>query len=439
MTAQRSTPEQAPLSIIHEQAALACPLVDEATFDEMAGLEPAHFQLPLHQAIWQSIGRVHGAGLPLTLPAVLRDLKALLIGDTDLYGVARGYVPQLVTLNPVPVGADYYAAQIREYARLRRCRELAAHLLAHAEEDVRALSVAADIASALDAPTASAAPRTQAQIADATLLAIEARRGGVAAGLPTGVPGLGRLHGFRPGHFVVLAARPAVGKTLLAYQMAQHMTAAGHTGLYVSLEMDAEELQERALVAESMVPATALGAADMLTEDHWAALLRAGQTLGARPLHVIDAGGVTLDTVLSWTRRYQATAGLAFLVLDYVQLLPMPNPDRVSEAAALSAITKRLKATARQLGICIIALSQLNRPGEGARPGLVNLRGSDTLGHDADLVLMLWPNEEAGTDGYSGDGVRHLVLDVRKNRQGPEPTVHMVFNPVTLTMREVTH
>jgi replicative DNA helicase len=350
MTAQRSAPEQAPLSIIHEQAALACPLVDEATLDEMAMA-----------------------------------------------------------------------------------------LLEYGEEDLSGLAVVQEIAGLVATPGQQSAPRTQAQIADATLLAIEARRGGVAAGLPTGVPGLERIHGFRPGHFVVLAARPAVGKTLLAYQMAQHMTAAGHTGLYVSLEMDAEELQERALVAESMVPATALGAADMLTEDHWAALLRAGQTLGTRPLHVIDAGGVTLDTVLSWTRRYQATAGLAFLVLDYVQLLPMPNPDRVSEAAALSAITKRLKATARQLGICIIALSQLNRPGEGARPGLVNLRGSDTLGHDADLVLMLWPNEEAGTDGYSGDGVRHLVLDVRKNRQGPEPTVHMVFNPVTLTMREVTH
>jgi replicative DNA helicase len=204
-------------------------------------------------------------------------------------------------------------------------------------------------------PAPQSAPRTQAQVVGATLDAIEERRTSkTAAGLPTGLPTVGQLNGFRPGHFVVLAARPGVGKTLLAYQMAQHMAAAGHVGLYVSLEMNAEELEERMLVAESLVPALALSQA-ALTEDHWGALLAAGQTLSGRPLHVIDAGGVTLDTVLGWARRYTQSARLAVLVLDYVQLFPMPNPERVTQQAALAVMTKRLKAAARQLGICIIA------------------------------------------------------------------------------------
>jgi replicative DNA helicase len=437
VTAQRTRDEQAPLSVIHEQAALACPLVDEATLDEMVGLEPEHFQLPLHAVIWQSICRLHEAGTPLTLPAVLTDLRVRCVADPDLYDVVRGYVPQLTVLNPVPVGADYYAAQVREYARWRKAREKAQLLLDFGEEDLRGLSVVQDIASLVAEPSQQTAPRSQAQIMDATLSAIDERRTSkTAAGLPTGIPALARLNGFRAGHFVVIAARPEVGKSLLAYQMAQHMAAAGHAGLYVSLEMDAEELAERSLVAESLVPPALVAQAGQLTEDHWAALERAGQDLGRRPLAVIDAGGVTLDAILSWTRRYRQMAGLAFLVVDHVQLLPTPNPGRVTEREALVAITKRLKATARALGICIIGLSQLNRPGEGARPGLVNLSGSDTLGHDADLVLMLWPNEDVGQDGYSADGMRHLVLDVRKNRHGPSPMVHMIFNPATLTMRE---
>jgi replicative DNA helicase len=431
--------EQTPLSIIHEQAALACPLADERTLDEMADLQPAHFQLPLHSAIWQAMARLHQVGTPLTLPAVLSEVRVLLVADADLWAVARSYVPQLTILHPVPVGADYYAAQVQEYARYRAAREKAGALLEYGDEDLRGLAVVTEMAALVAQPSQQTAPRSQAQVMDATLAAIDARRtDGTAAGLPTGIPGLAALGGFRAGHFVVLAARPEVGKSLLAYQMAQHMAAAGHVGIYASLEMDAEELAERSLVAQSLVPPHALAQAVRLSDDNWMALEQAGQTLGTRPLAVIDAGGVTLDAILSWARRYKQQAGLAFLVIDHVQLLPLPNPERVTQQAALSAVTKRLKATARQMGICIIGLSQLNRPGEGARPGLVNLSGSDTLGHDADLVLMLWPNDEAGTDGYSADGLRHLVLDVRKNRHGPSPTVHMVMNPATLTMREVT-
>jgi replicative DNA helicase len=437
MSAQR-TDEPTPLSIIHEQAALACPLVDENTLDEMAGLEPAHFQLDLHAVIWQAMRRVHAAGTPLTLPAVLTDLQTLLVGQPDQWAVARSYVPQLTVLHPVPVGADYYAAQVQEYARWRKAREKAALLLDYGDEDLRGLAVVQDMAALVAEPAPQSAPRTQAQVVGATLDAIEERRTSkTAAGLPTGLPTVGQLNGFRPGHFVVLAARPGVGKTLLAYQMAQHMAAAGHVGLYVSLEMNAEELEERMLVAESLVPALALSQA-ALTEDHWGALLAAGQTLSGRPLHVIDAGGVTLDTVLGWARRYTQSARLAVLVLDYVQLFPMPNPERVTQQAALAVMTKRLKAAARQLGICIIALSQLNRPGEGARPGLVNLSGSDTLGHDADLVLTLWPDEEYGNDGLDTAGLRHLVLAAVKNRHGLQRTTPLLFNPMTLTMREVT-
>lgn len=442
MTAPQVTPdvtEPAPLSIIHEQAALACPLLDEATLEEMADLLPEHFQLPLHAAIWHSIQRLYRCGTPLTLPAVLGDLHALLVGDPALWATARVYVPQLTVLHPVPVGADYYAAQVCEYARYRKAREKAANLLAFGPDDLRGLQVVQEIAGLVAAPSAQMAPKTQKQIMASTLASIEARRlEGRAAGLPTGIPGLSALSGFRPGHFVVLGARPEVGKSLVAYQMALHMAAAGYVGLYASLEMGADELGERSLIAASLVPSTVLAQPALLSDDHWMALEEASNRLGPLPLGVIDAGGVTLDTIMGWARRLKQTASLAFLVIDHIQLLPMPNPERVTAQAALSTVTKRIKAAARTLGICIIGLSQLNRPGEGARPGLVNLSGSDTLGHDADLVLMLWPDDAAGPDGYSGDGLHHLVLDVKKNRHGSSPTIHMVMNPLTLTMREVT-
>jgi len=450
VNAQRATPYQAPYEeppayIIHEQAALACPLIDQATLDEMSGLQAGDFILEMHAVIWRAITIQRAAGVPLSMATVSAKCGELLGSGHELLPTICTYLPQLVRLQQVPIGAAHHAERVRSYALVRRLQVKAEALLALCQaDDLRAIEDAQALGQfAAGGAGGGAQTRTLSDVVASTMERIEARsQPDMTPRLPTGIAALAEMNTFGPGHFVILSARTNVGKTLLAYQMALHMTGRGHPGLFVSMEMDGEELTERALSSESGIAPRFLAAPQDLG-DRWPALAAGANRLslddresGPRPLDILDAGALGLEDILSAARRLKAQTGLSFLAIDYIQLLPMPDPSRVNVAVALNAITKRLKRVARELQITVLALSQINRDGDGGRPDLRNLKGGGSQEEDADAVLLMWPNGDRGEEGWV-NGVQHLVLDVRKNRHGPKRAINLLFQPDTLTIQEV--
>lgn len=432
-----TTTEAPPLHVIHEQSVLACVLMDESTYDEMGVLLPSHFDLEIHAVLWQTLSALRGEGLPVTVATVQTFLGVRLASNPSLLATMHDYVPGVMGTYAVPVGAEYHAQKVREYARLRWAHEKALRVVALAEAgDLRGLAEAEELAGGVAAGAEGLKPRSNAAVVSATLDHLEARATEKEKpAMETGIAMLDGINAFARKRVVAIGARPGVGKSLLGYQIAQHAASKGRAGLFVSLEMDGEELMLRQFSQESLIAPRMLNLPQLMTHE-WDALTNTARSISPRRLDMLDSGELTLETVLAAARRLKVTQGLDFLVLDYLQLLPMPNAERVRPHEALAAITRKLKAASRSLDICMVALSQLNRPGEGASPRLTNFSGSDTIGHDCDTALALWPNEDKGGDGWK-EGKRYLVLDVVKNRHGPTKSADLMFNPSTLILTEL--
>lgn len=422
--------------MLHEYAVLAIVMLNNELYDEALPLAPGHFVLPTHGKIWSAIVALHDGGYPLTPHAVLARMRPD-VPDVD-WAFHCQYVQNLLDTVPVAVGADYHAEQVRLYARNRKAILQAQAVTQFGENDLRALTEAERMQVVLTTEDVGSSSREQGELVATTIQTIEDRIGGKRVSFKTGLSSLTSLNVFTPQCFVVLAARPSVGKSLLAYQIAQYAAAHGSKGLFVSLEMSGEQLTERALVTESGVSPHVISHAHLLDADQWSAITTAAGEMASRPLWVLDIRGITLDTVALAARRLKAVHGLDFVVIDYVQLLPPPSQARSSEAEALTIVSRKLKALARELDICLIGLSQVNRDGAGRRPDLTNLAGSDSLGRDADTCLVLWPNSDRGENGIDANtGMQWLILDCQKNRNGPRRAMELLFNPGSLHIGEV--
>jgi replicative DNA helicase len=429
------TTDTAPLFVIHEQNAIACALVDATTMDEMDGLEPQHFFLPMHQIIWRAMLGLADAGEPLTYPSITTDVRRL-SQDHDMALAVWGYLPGLVAANPVPVGAEWYAEQIRQAAMIREVRHLMEQVANYPDDDARILMVADQITQARAGNVQGHKPLDGPAVMEATIAALAERRTAPPS-VPLLLPSLRHVNVFRPGHVCVLAGRTGEGKSLLALQMAYYAAKQGTVGLYVSLEMSMAELGERNLSSSGGVPTPVLTRIDRVDDAEFALITQAALSVGEVPLYVMDDATVTTDTIISWMRRLKQQAGLRFVVVDYLQLLPMPDPGRVQRHISLGDTTRKLKAAARALGICVLVVSQLNREGTREDAGTEAVAGSDAIGHNADMVMAIRPDKDAGEDGYDTAGLRHLHLRLLKNRFGAKISMKLVVNPTSLIVGEV--
>jgi len=250
-------------------------------------------------------------------------------------------------------------------------------------------------------------------------------------GIPTHYTSLDvQLSGLRPGNFVVIAARPGMGKTSLAINMAhQQMAEEDGSVLFFSLEMSSEEVATRLLTAETAIPQQkikvgALGAAE------WKSIHEARRTIGKFNLFIEDSGGLSLDQLASKAREIQNVKGVDIIYVDYLQLMGglSKSANRQEE---VSAISRGLKVLAKELNVPVVAMSQLNRSVEGRtnkRPRLADLRESGAIEQDADAVIMIYRKgyyQEVDTT----NGVTQLLIE--KNRHGPTGTVNLVWQPET--------
>ena len=260
-------------------------------------------------------------------------------------------------------------------------------------------------------------------------------KGGLT-GLPAGFADLDKLtSGLHPSDFIILAARPSMGKTALALNIVQNVALRAHKVIggeprsvaFFSLEMSKEQLVNRMLCAEAGIDSQRLRVGEMHDED-WTHLWDACDTMSRAKIYIDDTPGVTAMDMRSRARRLKAEHGLDLIVVDYLQLMQGSGKrnnsgDRQQE---VSEISRSLKALARELDVPVLALSQLSRSVESRqvkRPMLSDLRESGSLEQDADIVAFLYREDYYNPETEN----KHTELIIAKHRNGPVDTVNLFF------------
>ncbi|MGO9975931.1 MAG: replicative DNA helicase [Solirubrobacteraceae bacterium] len=414
-----------PHNLEAERSVLGAILLDErhlATLFADERLRPEHFYREQYAAVFAVMLAQHEQQRKIDHLTVAEALRAH--GKLDQFG-GVGAVEELYAWVPAAGNAGEYARIVRENAQLRALQRAtfeiqaliadrsdgAPELIEHAERLIFALR-------------ADESATRQRLLEDAVSEEIdrleEASRGdGALPGLATGIPDLDRLlGGLQNGRLYVLAARPAMGKSLFALQLARRAATFEAAGvLFASLEMSDSETAQRHLAALSGVDPERLHLGRVRAGD-WTALLQAANDTQGTPMHLLDDGDLSLMRLRAVARQLAARTGrLRLVVVDYLQLIRVERPtgNRVEDVSELSRGLKRL---ARELDCPVLAVAQLSRAVEqrpDKRPVLADLRESGQIEADADCVLMLYRE-----DYYDRDSERPGEMDIiiRKNRQG---------------------
>ena len=397
-----------------EQGVLGAVLFDNRAWDRVAAvLVEADFYTQVHRDAFAAIGRLIVSG---------RAADVITVGDELARGAStdgggRSYLNGLVQSVPSAANARHYAELVRKHS-VRRA------LIAMASDAMDSARTASDPAAAADAIAAkfgelalrqvARVPRALAEIAfERAEHHTALQEGRVAPGWTTGIPLLDRLlNGLRAGGLYVLAARPSVGKSSFAESIALVLAGNGLPVLFCSMEMAEGEVADRAIANLGRVSYSALLTGRMDAID-WQHSTEAIEALSRMPFHVDDEPALTLRSIRAKARSIK---GLRLLVIDYVQLAASTRRDG-NRNSEIEEISRGLKALAKELGIAVLALSQLNRDVEkraNKRPGLSDLRDSGAIEQDADVVMFLWPVR----DFTETEGRKILGLGIDKNRQG---------------------
>lgn len=419
-----------PHSIEAEQSLIGALLLSNDAWDRIEGTVTAtDFFRDDHRRIFTHITALIRAGKPADVVTVHAAMDQS--GEAERVG-GLAYLGEIANNTPSAANIRAYATTIRDRAYRRMgqgetealATSYAAGAVSHDEFSARLEQIAAQaIDSERDEP---------ASLADAMREAVQyieqrAETRGQLAGLGSGLRDLDRLTlGFEPGQLVILAARPAVGKTALALGVADAAIRQEQTVLMFSLEMPRRELSLRLFAQRTGIGVHALRAGTV-DDDHWAALSREVSAANQQQLFIDDRGGIGLAYVRARAKRVARKFGLGLIVIDYIGLMKGED-SRQNRNQELGTISRGLKALAKELSVPIIACAQLNRAVENRpdkRPHLHDLRDSGEIEQDADIVMMLH-REEVTNDAPEWQGVGELL--VRKNRNGPTGDVRLSFD-----------
>jgi replicative DNA helicase len=421
-----------PQNIEAEQAVLGSILLEaDALVTAMERLRPEDFYQPVHRMIYETMIELGEDGQPIdlvTLTAALQDKQRL----EEAGGV--DYLSRLLSVVPTAANVDYYARIVEEKSILRRLIRTATEIVQEGyagAEDVGHLLNDAEqrILEISNRRTDSGFVSIRDVLMDVfeRIEYLYHHKGGVT-GIPSGFPDLDRMtSGFQRSDLIIVAARPSVGKTAFALNIAQNVgVRARETVAIFSLEMSASQLVQRMICAESNVDAGRLRTGK-LEGDDWEKLTMAIGALSEADIYIDDTPGITVTDIRAKLRRLKKERGLGLVVIDYLQLIQgrgRPGENRQQE---VSEISRTLKQIARELEVPVIALSQLSRGVEqrqDKRPMLSDLRESGSIEQDADIVAFLYRD-----DYYDRETEKKNIIEIiiAKQRNGPVGTVELVF------------
>ncbi|BBH17415.1 replicative DNA helicase [Nocardioides baekrokdamisoli] len=420
-----------PQDMAAEQCVLGAMLISkDAIANVTEELKGSDFYRPSHEAIYDAITDLYGRGDAVDMITVKNELERQ--GELQRIGGAA-YLHTLAANVPIAANAPYYAQIVRDKAVLRRLVTAGTKIVqtgyaGEGEVDMIVDAAEAEIFGVKDKRrTEDYAPL--GDFMDKVLEEIEAlsNREQGTYGVPTGFADLDELtNGFQPGQMIIVAARPAMGKSTLALDFCRSASIANNmTSVFFSLEMTRSEIAMRMLAAEARVPLGHIRGGQM-AEDDWTKLAsKMGKVSGA-PLFIDDSPNMTMMEIRSKARRLKQRHDLRLVVIDYMQL--MSSGKKVeSRQLEVSEFSRQIKLLAKELEVPIIALSQLNRGPEqraDKRPMPSDLRESGSLEQDADMVILLHREDHYEKES-SRPGEADLI--VAKNRNGPTRDVIVTF------------
>ncbi|HEQ2813443.1 replicative DNA helicase [Streptococcus pyogenes] len=368
-------------------------------------------------------------------------IRTILDDQDDLQSIGGlSYIVELVNSVPTSANAEYYAKIVAEKAMLR---DIIARLtesvnLAY-DEILKPEEVIAGVERALielNEHSNRSGFRKISDVLKVNYEALEARSKQTSnvTGLPTGFRDLDKITtGLHPDQLVILAARPAVGKTAFVLNIAQNVgTKQKKTVAIFSLEMGAESLVDRMLAAEGMVDSHSLRTGQ-LTDQDWKNVTIAQGVLAEAPIYIDDTPGIKITEIRARSRKLsqEVDGGLGLIVIDYLQLITGTKPENRQQE--VSDISRQLKILAKELKVPVIALSQLSRGVEqrqDKRPVLSDIRESGSIEQDADIVAFLYRDDyyrKEGDDAEEAVEDNTIEVILEKNRAGARGTVKLMF------------
>ena len=433
-----------PQNIEAEQAVLGAIFLNtDALADAMEYVEADDFYRRAHQILFQAMVDLNNDGEAIDVLTVQNYLTTNNQLD-DVGGVA--YIAELATSVPTAANAGYYAKIVEEKSMLRRLISTATNIITQAnngDDDVPSLLDSAErqIMDVSERRNRSGF-REIKDVLNETLSDIDrlSQQSEDITGLPTGYREFDKMTaGLQPDNLIILAARPAVGKTAFALNIAQNVATTTDTSVAIfSLEMSAESLVNRMLCAEGSINANHLRTGQ-LDEGEWQNLIVAMGALSNTSIFIDDTPGIKMAEIRAKCRRLAKEKGnLGLVVIDYLQLIEGSNKE--SRQQEVSEISRQLKKLAKELGVPILALSQLSRGVEqrqDKRPVLSDIRESGSIEQDADIVAFLYRDDyyergESKSDDDEDDeplnqDVGEVELIIEKNRAGARGTVKLLF------------
>ncbi len=400
-------------------------------------LAPDDFYQPGHRAIYAAMLDLSERGAPIDVITLAEALRVQ--GRLDDVG-GRAGLTALADATPTAVGIETHARPVRDRALLRRAISAAQAVIARGYEDPGEVDDFLDQAerSVFELSERRVRPSfvaTRDLVREAFRVVEErAESGNPTTGVPSGFRVLDEMTGgLQPGDLVIIAGRPAMGKTAFALNLAGHVALRQQRGVAVfSLEMSREQLVMRMLCAEAKVDAGRLRSG-FLSERDWRELTRHASRLSEAPLFIDDTPALTVLETRAKARRLTAERPLGLLVVDYLQLMRGPDQGGERREQEISEISRGLKALAKELSVPVVALSQLNRGLEmrdEKRPKLSDLRESGAIEQDADLILFLYRDAVYKNREWreaNPDKVGDAEVIIGKQRNGPIGTVHLEF------------
>jgi len=424
-----------PQSLEAEQSVLGAILIDRDAVIEVAEfLKPDDFYRQANAKVYAAILELFERREPIDVVTVAETLERS--GDLETIG-GRSYLATLSNATPTAVHATQYARIVERKAVLRNLIAAAGRIAGIGYEDPAEVQEAIDRAESElfavgNRRVAPGFARLRELLHDAydRLDYLHAHRGEIS-GVRTGFTDLDALTtGLQKSDLVIVAARPSVGKTSFALNVAEHAAVKDRrtVGLF-SLEMSKEQLVLRLLSSVANIDSQRLRTG-FLEEMDFARIAPAMNSLSEAPLYIDDTPNISTMELRTKARRLQAETGLDMLVVDYLQLMQASTTNRdANRVQEVSEISRGLKALARELNVPVIALSQLSRQPEmreSKEPRLSDLRESGSIEQDADLVLFLWREKERGADDQEQDG-EVVKLKLAKHRNGPTGEIDLWF------------
>jgi replicative DNA helicase len=422
-----------PQSIEAEESVLSAILIDNNVLLDLYGILRAEdFYRNAHQLIYQAVTDLFDRSEPIDLVTLSNLLKEQ--GNLEKVGGAA-YLARLLDTVPLAVNAQHYARIVHQKATLRRLIEKASVIARRCYEDRGNVAELIDFAEASIFEVTASKSRESIhplhKLIENSIDALEERQGNQAliTGVPTGFSNLDhKTSGLQKSDLIIIAARPGMGKTALALNIARHAAVEANVAVLIfSLEMSRDQLTMRMLSSEARLDSARLRRGFVSQED-WMRLTEAAGTLSAAPIYIDDAANIGAMEIRAKARRSKIDKDIGLVIIDYLQLMQV---HRTMERRDLeiAEISRSLKALAKEIEIPVVALSQLNRMLEqrsDKRPQLSDLRESGALEQDADVVAFIYRDELYNRrEDNPNKGKAELIL--AKQRNGPTGTIPLAF------------